>query len=339
MKLGNIKKVIVSILSITTVLSFSGCDLVEKTPEAKEKTVVAKVNKEKITKGEFDKKYNMQVGQIEAMYGVKVSENAQMKDYVEKMKPQILDNMITETVALQKANELKVVPEDKELNEEIDKKYKETETKLGGTEKFNEFLKSMNVASDYYKGMIKNSIIFDKLYAKVTSDVVITDTDISNYYHTNIYDFTEKPNKMTVSHILCETEDEAKKVADEINKGMKFEDAAKKYSKDPSVAQNNGNLGEVYYSNKANPNKYDQDFLNGAINAELNKVTKPIKSSYGFHLILVTKRETYPAKPIESVKNDIKTELTQTKKDEKFQSQLKEWKDKSKITRYEDRLK
>ena len=339
MKLNNIKKIIVSILSITTVLSFSGCELVEKTPEAQQKTVVAKVNKEKITKGEFDKKYNMQVGQIEAMYGVKVDENAQMKEYVEKMKPQILDNMVTETVALQKAKELKVVPEDKELNEEIDKKYKETETKLGGEEKFNEFLKSMNVESDYYKGMIKNSIIFDKLYEKITSDVVVTDTDITNYYHTNIYDFTEKPNKMTVSHNICETEDEAKKVADEISKGMKFEDAAKKYSKDPSVAQNNGNLGEIYYSNKANPNQYDQQFLNGAISAELNKVTKPVKSSYGFHLILVTKRETYPEKPLDSVKKDIETELNQTKKDEKFQGQLKDWKAKAKITKYEDRLK
>lgn len=339
MKLNNIKKIIVSILSITTVLSFSGCELVEKTPEAQQNTVVAKVNKEKITKGEFDKKYNMQIGQIEAMYGVKVAENAQMKDYVEKMKPQILDNMVTETVALQKAKELKVVPEDKELNEEVDKKYKETETKLGGEEKFNEFLKNMNVESDYYKGMIKNSIIFDKLYEKITSDVVVTDTDITNYYHTNIYDFTEKPNKMTVSHILCETEDEAKKVADEISKGMKFEDAAKKYSKDPSVAQNNGNLGEIYYSNKANPNQYDQQFLNGAIGAELNKVTKPVKSSYGFHLILVTKRETYPEKPLDSVKKDIETELNQTKKDEKFQGQLKDWKAKAKITKYEDRLK
>lgn len=338
MELNNIKKVIVSILSITTVLSFSGCELVEKTPEAKQKTVVAKVNKEKITKGEFDKKYNMQIGQMEAMSGVKVADNAQMKEYAEKMKPQILDNMVTETVVLQKAKELKVVPEDKELNEEIDKKYKETETKLGGEEKFNKFLKSMNVEPDYYKGMIKNSIIFDKLYEKITSDVVVTDDDVTNYYHTNIYDFTEKPNKMTVSHILCKTEDEAKKAADEINKGMKFEDAAKKYSKDPSVAQNNGNLGEVYYSNKANPNQYDQQFLNGAIKAELNKVTEPVKSSYGYHLILVTKRETYPEKSLDSVKKDIETELTQTKKDEKFKGELKGWRDKSKITKHEDRL-
>ncbi|WDC85468.1 hypothetical protein PL321_09235 [Caloramator sp. mosi_1] len=62
-----------------------------------------------------------------------------------------------------------------------------------------------------YKGYLKNGIIIDKLYDHLAKDVKVTEDEIKKYYNENIYDYTEKPNKMNVSHILVKTEEEAKK--------------------------------------------------------------------------------------------------------------------------------
>lgn len=64
-----------------------------------------------------------------------------------------------------------------------------------------------------------------------------------------------------------------------INTNITFSNAAKKYSEDPSVKDNNGNLGfftafmMVY------------DFESAVYDLEINEISSPIKTKYGYHLI------------------------------------------------------
>lgn len=92
-------------------------------------------------------------------------------------------------------------------------------------------------------------------------------------------------NTVEASHILVKTEEEAKKIKQEIESGtIDFPHAAGKYSMCPSGGDG-GSLGEFGRGMMVKP------FEDAAFAAELNKITEPVQTQFGWHLILVTKKD------------------------------------------------
>ncbi len=90
----------------------------------------------------------------------------------------------------------------------------------------------------------------------------------------------EEVTKVKASHILVSSESEAKALKSEIDEGASFEELAKKYSKCPS-GKNGGDLG--YFRR----GQMVKEFENAAFDTEINKVSDPIKTQFGYHLIKV----------------------------------------------------
>lgn len=90
----------------------------------------------------------------------------------------------------------------------------------------------------------------------------------------------EEITKVKASHILVSSEGEAKALKSEIEEGASFEELAKKYSKCPSGA-NGGDLG--YFRR----GQMVKEFENAAFDTEINQVSDPIKTQFGYHLIKV----------------------------------------------------
>lgn len=90
----------------------------------------------------------------------------------------------------------------------------------------------------------------------------------------------EEITKVKASHILVSSESEAKALKSEIEEGASFEELAKKYSKCPS-GKNGGDLG--YFRR----GQMVKEFENAAFDTEINKVSDPIKTQFGYHLIKV----------------------------------------------------
>jgi peptidyl-prolyl cis-trans isomerase C len=93
-------------------------------------------------------------------------------------------------------------------------------------------------------------------------------------------------------HILVETEAEAKALIAQIKGGAKFEDLAKKASKDPGSAENGGDL------DWATPSNYVPEFSQAMTKLEKGQVTQePIKSQFGYHIIKLddTRQAQFPA--------------------------------------------
>lgn len=329
-----IKKLLAVTLSTTILFGFASCELVSKTPEAQMKEAVAKVNGKSITKGEFLKRFETKKAQMEAFYGKDFFTKKENESYVTQIKYDVLETMINEVLLVKRAEELKVVPDDKAIQDAINKNIEDAKKQLGGEEKFNQTLKDLKINLEDYKGYIKNQTIIEKLYDEVVKDVKVTDDEIKKYYNENIYDFTEKPNKMNVSHILVKTEDEAKKVKAELDGGAKFEDVAKKYSQDPGSKDKGGNLGDVYYNDK----NYDKTFMSNAIALPKGQISAPVKTQFGYHIIKINSKEEYKQIPLEKVKADIEKTLLGDKKQKTFEEELQKLKDKAKIKRYTERL-
>src|SRR5436190_3827542 len=104
-------------------------------------------------------------------------------------------------------------------------------------------------------------------------------------------------------HILVETEDEAKAVVEELKKGADFAELAKKKSKDPG-ASDGGDLG-FFTKEQMVP-----EFSAVAFVLEPGKISDPVKSQFGWHVIKVEEKRNRQAPPFEQVKGQIETYVT-----------------------------
>ena len=104
-------------------------------------------------------------------------------------------------------------------------------------------------------------------------------------------------------HILVETEDEAKAVEEELKKGADFAELAKKKSKDPG-ASDGGDLG-FFTKDQMVP-----EFSAVAFALEPGKISDPVKSQFGWHIIKVEEKRDRKAPEFAQVKAQIETYVT-----------------------------
>ena len=97
-------------------------------------------------------------------------------------------------------------------------------------------------------------------------------------------------------HILVETEDEAKAVEDELKKGADFAELAKKKSKDPG-ASDGGDLG-FFTKDQMVP-----EFSAVAFSLEPGKISDPVKTQFGWHIIKVEEKRNRKAPDFDQVKS------------------------------------
>jgi peptidyl-prolyl cis-trans isomerase C len=87
--------------------------------------------------------------------------------------------------------------------------------------------------------------------------------------------------QMSASHILVDQEYEAQDLMKKLNEGAKFEDLAKEFSKCPSGKQG-GALGTFGKGMMVKP------FEEAVLALEVGQVSEPVKTQFGYHLILRT---------------------------------------------------
>src|SRR3982074_1610264 len=104
-------------------------------------------------------------------------------------------------------------------------------------------------------------------------------------------------------HILVERGAEAKAIAEELKKGADFAELAKKKSKDPG-ASDGGDLG-FFTKDQMVP-----EFSNVAFALDPGKISDPVKSQFGWHIIKVEEKRARKAPEFEQVKGQIETYVT-----------------------------
>ena len=107
-------------------------------------------------------------------------------------------------------------------------------------------------------------------------------------------------------HILVEKEDEAKALIVQIKDGAKFDELAKKHSKDPGSGANGGDL------DFAKVDSYVPEFGQAMAKLKKGEMTEaPVKTQFGYHIIRLedTRDATFPA--FDDVKAQIKQRLEQ----------------------------
>jgi peptidyl-prolyl cis-trans isomerase C len=117
------------------------------------------------------------------------------------------------------------------------------------------------------------------------------------------------------SHILISTEAEAKDIIAKIKKGGKFEEIAKNKSTDDGSKNKGGELGW------SSARSYAQPFAEALVKLKKGEITqKPVKSSYGWHVIRSNGMRPLKIPPFKEVKQKVQQRILQ----QKFQAYLEE---------------
>jgi len=92
--------------------------------------------------------------------------------------------------------------------------------------------------------------------------------------------------KVKARHILVETEEEANEIIKSLNNGADFAELAKEKSIDTASGANGGELGWF------GEGEMVDEFETAAYALDVNEISAPVKSTYGYHIIQVTDKET-----------------------------------------------
>ena len=132
----------------------------------------------------------------------------------------------------------------------------------------------------------RNRLLMDNLLA-VEGKAATTDEAMKKVYDEAAKQISGE-QEVRARHILVETEDEAKAIEEELKKGADFAELAKKKSKDPG-ASDGGDLG-FFTKDQMVP-----EFSAVAFALEPGKISDPVKSQFGWHIIKVEeKRDRKP---------------------------------------------
>lgn len=330
----NIKRLLATAMIGVIGFTAMGCSMIEKTPEAIKNTVLAKVNGEKITKGDVDQELTSYINQFKQTYGENFEEDASIKAQLDEYRKQVIENLIDEKVLLVKAKELNLIPSDEDLKKEIDEKIASLEEMYGSKEKLEEAKKSFGYNDETFNEFIKNQVISQKTIDYLYKDVTVTDEDIQKNYDENKDKAYTKDAGATMYHILVDTEEKAADVKKRLDNGESFADLAKEFNAD-STKDTGGSLGFVEYSTES----FDKDFMAAAKELKEGEISGPVKTQFGYHIIKVDGVKSEKAvQSLDEVKDSIKSELESTKKQETYTSKMEEWKKELDVKKYLDKL-
>lgn len=164
-------------------------------------------------------------------------------------------------------------------------------------------------ASSDFKGQMelaRQTLLIRELFADFQKKNPVSDAEVKAEYDKFVAASNGKEFK--ASHILVESEEEAKTLIAAIKKGDKFEDLAKQKSKDPGSGARGGDL------DWSSPNRYVSEFSQALLSLKKGDMTEaPVKSEFGWHIIRLDDERKAELPKLEDVKPQIAQQLQQQK--------------------------
>ena len=152
----------------------------------------------------------------------------------------------------------------------------------------------------------RQSILIGMLSNDLDKKTTVGDADVQKEY--DKLKAQSGGTEYRARHILVEKEDDAKALVAQLKGGAKFEDLAKKNSKDPGSAENGGDL------DFASPSSYVPEFSQAMVKLKKGEFTDvPVKTQFGYHILKLEDTRDAKFPPLAEVKGQIQQRLAQQK--------------------------
>jgi peptidyl-prolyl cis-trans isomerase C len=154
--------------------------------------------------------------------------------------------------------------------------------------------------------LARQTILIRELFSDYQKNNPVTEAEMKAEY--DKFAEANGGKEYKARHILVEKESEAKEIIASLKKGAKFDDIAKKKSKDPGSGAKGGDL------DWANPSSYVPEFTQALVKLNKGQTTEtPVKTEFGYHVIRVDDIRTAQLPPYEEVKPQIAQQMQQQK--------------------------
>jgi foldase protein PrsA len=322
----NKKMISVTLILILLIGALAGCSNAGGAAKVDE-NVVAKVNGKEIDYDSFKKNFSI----IEKRYNEWYTENIWSqeingKTVLEIVKGQVLDKLVTEELINQEAQKKGISVEDAKIEEA----YNGFKERLEQDEELKKFYEENNLDESFVKDQIKMGLLVQEYEKALFDEHGLNDKE-------KLDELTKDyVVQVSAKHILVKDEELAKEIINKIKAGGDFTELAKENSKDPSVKDNNGDLG--YFPRGAMVKQFEE----AAFSMNVGEISDPVKTDYGYHIIKLEGKKTIDDLKKEVSEEELELEKQKAEamiKQEEFIKEIEKLKSEGNIEKFEENLK
>ena len=171
---------------------------------------------------------------------------------------------------------------------------------------------------------LKDTLLLGEFVKKEILDKAnVTDQDVKAYFDQHKADL----GAVRISHILVPTQQEAQDILQKLKAGANFAALAKQYSLDDKTKANGGDLGWVKWEQFGSPSLKD-----AAFKLKPGEISGIVQSQFGYHIMKVTDKKPALDSDYDKIKDALKDQVAEKKKEDLFESYVKDLRAKAKIT-------
>lgn len=295
------------------------------TPPSPAQDIAAKVNGETIT-------YQALNTEFRARTRVPF-EKVQADPQAQRIRKQILEQMIDEKLLGEQAKRGKISVEPEMVNE----RFQNIQARFPSEAAFTQELNSRGLTPEQLKKNIRNGLMTEHLINKeVIGKVSVAPEELEPYFQKHRGDYMQEET-VHARHILIKVasdaspeddqkaKDRAEAVLAKAKKGEDFAQLAKQHSEGPSSAQE-GDLG--YFGR----GKMIKPFEDAAFTLKVGEISGLVRTQFGYHIIKVEDKLEAKQLSYKEAEDQVKKDLTREKTIARYGEYIKGLREKAKVT-------
>jgi len=254
--------------------------------------VAAVVGDKPILRSEVEEQF----GLLAPQFQVDPSDTAQAN----QLRRDILENLVSEQLLSLEAEAQAIKVDQTQIDQAVDEAIRGDRERLGAdgfaAELLKEGITETQLRTRYMEDARKESLRRQLLQKQISSKVEVTDTQVEKYFRDNQEKIGKKPRALRVLDLFVRTTPDsvieqtyrkrAEEVHGEIQTGLSFEEAARRYSDDAKTREQGGVLGRF------GPGELgDRSFEKWAFTLPIGETSEPIRTNLGYHIIQVVSRD------------------------------------------------
>jgi len=270
--------------------------------------IVAIVDNDIITLGELSKETAPYIQNMDSSgYSQEKKEEA-----IKQINLKVLSALVDRLLTQQEAKKFQISVSDIEVDNALENVKK---ARSINQEEFENALKQEGITIKEYREDIQKQILQSKLINNtVKSKVIITESDIKNYYEANAQKYSGK-KKYHLRNILMDKEDGIKKVLAELDLKKDFASLAKQYS----LSSNASDGGDLGFFDIQNFSENIKEIISGL---NIKDYSKVISTPQGFQIFYVEDIVLEGNKTLEQAHKEIHELLYSEQVEKKFKTWL-----------------
>ena len=214
---------------------------------------------------------------------------------LQKLKEDVLQEMINQKVLLAKAREDSIVVEQREVDRKLENRLHQIIQNVGSEEKLEELYGySIRQIRRDFRSIVEENLMVERVKYQYIQDIYITRAEIEQYFQEHAEAFPPMKDAIEIAHILRETGSSgaadaralarADSIYNAIKSGESFDSLATALSDDPNTAEKQGHIGWTQRGDLLS------SYEDAAFALKVGEVSRPVRTRYGYHIIRLDDR-------------------------------------------------